>query len=325
MRLAAVQYIIFWLNQLPKEGQTFSPRDMILGGQRIEYKSMCRLPFGAYVQVHDDRQQTNTMEPRTTGAINLGPSGNIQGAHKFLSLSTGEVIVCRTWTELPVPSEVLLRMEELSTDPNDELKQYEEELNDEEMQNEQNHVEEQENNENQGRVEPGVIIEEEITMDQIEEDGYEDMPELREITEEEATPYTGVDTSTMDQTVITSNVSTEEETIEGEDDTTSTHGYNLRQNRKRDYSHRFTFLSVASSIKKWGDKDKKAVIDELKMLLDEAVFEEIKQPIAQQRLVALRIHCFVVEKKRWENKGTGCSRWKDPEEIHGRRNLFTNC
>jgi hypothetical protein len=38
---------------------------------------------------------------------------------------------------------------------------------------------------------------------------------------------------------------------------------------------------VASSIKKWGDKPKKAVIDEMKMLLDEAVFEEIKQPTRQ--------------------------------------------
>jgi hypothetical protein len=194
-------------------------------------------------QVHDDRQQTNTMEPRTTGAINLGPTGNIQGAHKFLSLSTGEVIVRRKWTELPVPSEVLLRMEELSTDPNDVLTQYDEEVNNKEEENErqdeQNNAEEQDVTEWQ--VEPEVVInEEERNVDQIEEEGYEDnedMPELREMTAEEATPYEELETSQMDQTVITSNVSTE-----GGEDAMSEHGYNMRKNRKRDYSQRFTFL-----------------------------------------------------------------------------------
>ncbi len=33
------------------EGQTFSPRDMVLGGQKIDYKSLCKIPYGAYVQV----------------------------------------------------------------------------------------------------------------------------------------------------------------------------------------------------------------------------------------------------------------------------------
>jgi hypothetical protein len=30
------------------------------------------------------------MDSRTTGAINLGPTGNVQGTHKFLSLKTGD-------------------------------------------------------------------------------------------------------------------------------------------------------------------------------------------------------------------------------------------
>jgi hypothetical protein len=33
------------------------------------------------------------MESRTTGAINLGPTGNIQGTRKFLGLKSGEIIV----------------------------------------------------------------------------------------------------------------------------------------------------------------------------------------------------------------------------------------
>jgi hypothetical protein len=75
---------------------------------------MCQLPFSAYTQVHDDLEVTNTMESRTTGAINLRPTGNIQGSHKFLSLITGGIIIRRNWTELPVPSDVINRLNDLT-------------------------------------------------------------------------------------------------------------------------------------------------------------------------------------------------------------------
>jgi hypothetical protein len=35
--------------------------------------------------------------------------------------------------------------------------------------------------------------------------------------------------------------------------------YNLRLNRTRDYSHRFTFVSVKAGLIKWEDKARKAV------------------------------------------------------------------
>ncbi len=94
MRVALIQYIVFWLNNIPKEGQDSSPREIIMGEQALDFSNLCRLPFGAYTQVHEDPQITNTMEPRTTGGINLGPS-NMTGAHKFLSLATGEIITRR--------------------------------------------------------------------------------------------------------------------------------------------------------------------------------------------------------------------------------------
>ncbi len=61
---------------MAKEGQDFSDfsaRDLIFGERKIDYNIMCKIPFGTYVQVHDDLSITNTMESRTTGAINLGP------------------------------------------------------------------------------------------------------------------------------------------------------------------------------------------------------------------------------------------------------------
>jgi hypothetical protein len=73
MRIGLIYYVVFWLNNVAKEGQDFSPCDHIFGKHKIDYNIMCKIPFGTYVQVHDDLSITNTMESRTTGAINLGP------------------------------------------------------------------------------------------------------------------------------------------------------------------------------------------------------------------------------------------------------------
>jgi len=87
---------------------------------------ICKIPFGACAQVHDDFDITNTMESRTNGAINLVPTWNIQGTHKFFSLKTGEIIVWRTWTELPVPNDVIHRLDEMTLDKEDYNMLYEE-------------------------------------------------------------------------------------------------------------------------------------------------------------------------------------------------------
>jgi hypothetical protein len=88
---------------------------------------MCQLPFGAYVQVHDDLDMKNTIESRATGVINLGPTGNIQGTHQIFSLKIGELVVRRRWTKLPIPSDMIDRLEELAEDIPNVLEQEEEE------------------------------------------------------------------------------------------------------------------------------------------------------------------------------------------------------
>jgi hypothetical protein len=92
---------------------------LICGEQLLNYRTVCRIPFGAYAQVHDDQSITNTMSSRTTGAISLGSVNNVQGTYRFLSLRTGEIVVRRTWTELPVPSEVIDRVTELTLNETD--------------------------------------------------------------------------------------------------------------------------------------------------------------------------------------------------------------
>jgi len=68
--------------------------------------------FGTYVQTLE--KHNNSMEPRTSGAIALRPSGNKQGGHYFLSLHTGKRILRNSWTELPMPNDVVYAVHRLA-------------------------------------------------------------------------------------------------------------------------------------------------------------------------------------------------------------------
>jgi len=56
-------------------------------------------------------------------------------------------------------------------------------------------------------------------------------------------------------------------------------------------------LSVEAGLKKWGDKARAAVLDELLMFLQLKVFAHLKKPTTEQIKKALRIHCFLTEKR----------------------------
>lgn len=106
-------FVVFWLNSFPNRNgisKTLSPR-MILTGTSVNFKAHYRMPFGGYAQVHEDPEHTNDVTyPRTQGCIYLGPSGNSQGGYKFLSLTTGRKILRRSFTELPMPQDVIDRI-----------------------------------------------------------------------------------------------------------------------------------------------------------------------------------------------------------------------
>ena len=117
IQIELVYFTVFWLNFFPSINglsTTLSPRT-ILTGIIIDYKTHCRLPFGVYAQVHEENTPVNSMTSRSTGAIYLGPLGNIQGDYKFLSLTTGRKLSRRQITILPMPSDVIRRVEQLAT------------------------------------------------------------------------------------------------------------------------------------------------------------------------------------------------------------------
>ena len=104
----------YWLNMFPRKGgisQTMSPRTL-LTGLTMYYNRHCRLEFGEYVQTHEEHD--NSLNPRTIGALVLHPTGNVQGGYFFFSLTTGKVINRMRWTPIPMPKEVIERVERMA-------------------------------------------------------------------------------------------------------------------------------------------------------------------------------------------------------------------
>jgi hypothetical protein len=75
----------------------------------------CKSPFGSYCEVHDDPAPTNTMVTCSTPAIMLGPTGNLQGTYKFLSLTTGKKGKRHAFTPYPMPDPVIKKVEAYGT------------------------------------------------------------------------------------------------------------------------------------------------------------------------------------------------------------------
>ena len=106
------------LNQFPWANgisDTLSPATIVTGRPSPDYHAM-RIEFGAYAQVFEDNDPTNTPRGRTLGAIALNPTGNVNGDYYFLSLATGDRISRHQWTELPIPPSAIARVEQLALD-----------------------------------------------------------------------------------------------------------------------------------------------------------------------------------------------------------------
>jgi hypothetical protein len=110
-----MHFCVMWMNSFPaKSGisEKWSPRE-IVSRHKLDAKMHCKVPFGAYCEVHVDPDITNTMEPRTKWGICLGPTGNMQGSYKFLSLSTGKKVTRRKFTEMPMTDSVINMVDSL--------------------------------------------------------------------------------------------------------------------------------------------------------------------------------------------------------------------
>ena len=114
MVMELAKAVVYWLNSVPSNmgvSPIMSPRTIITG-QLLDYHKHCRYEFGKYVQTHEEHD--NSLLSRTVGAIALRPTGNQQGGYFFMSLHTGHIINRLHATKLPMPSEVIIRVDQLA-------------------------------------------------------------------------------------------------------------------------------------------------------------------------------------------------------------------
>ena len=81
MAIEIAKHIVMFLNATPPMSglsETYIPHT-IMTGKSLDWNKSCKLQFGAYAQVHEERNVTNTLEDRTQGEIYLGPTGYLQG------------------------------------------------------------------------------------------------------------------------------------------------------------------------------------------------------------------------------------------------------
>jgi len=262
------------------------------------------------------------MESRTTGAICLG-SNNFNGRYSCYSLVTGEIISRRNWTELPVPVDVISRLKEMSNDLYSNIDEIgDQEENETEYHQDENTFEDKivRDNEEEKSQKGGDEGEDEdsttnssIDNQQPSRVNEEHEYELVQDNEEERNQDEQDKTNKKDHSEVNEEERLVEEEMNREESEVNIHpresqepneinikdqkGYNLRPNRKLNYSHRFALLLVHAGVRKWGEKAKEAVREELRTLKKEEVFKEIRNPTSEQVKKALMIHCFVVEKR----------------------------
>ena len=93
----------------------YSPR-ILLNQRTLDYKKECQVPFGAYVQAHNQPTYTNSNAPRTLDAIYLRPAQNMQRGHELMDLTLGLVITRANVTEIPVTDLVIKAVEKMGYD-----------------------------------------------------------------------------------------------------------------------------------------------------------------------------------------------------------------
>eukprot|EP00980_Cylindrotheca_fusiformis_P021810 scaffold8645_cov187-Cylindrotheca_fusiformis.AAC.1 len=104
------------MNMLPHPdgvSNVHSPRT-ILTGLRHDVNIDLRVPIGAYCEVHDEPDPSNTELECTTTAIALGATNNMSGSYRFLSLQTGRAIKRSRWNEKPITDAVIEQVHALA-------------------------------------------------------------------------------------------------------------------------------------------------------------------------------------------------------------------
>jgi Reverse transcriptase (RNA-dependent DNA polymerase)/Zinc knuckle len=329
-----VSYCNFWLNSFPKEdglSKTLSPRTIITGRQ-INYLKHCKLEFGEYVQTHEEHD--NTLATRTIGAISLRPTGNLQGTHLFLNLNTGRIIARNKWTVIPMPEEVVHRVNQLGNDITLEIMDDPDEQDPGSTTDEDTYIAGLEAfmlspDHEQGTHDGNTNDEDVAPNDEVPSDNNDgEEAEIERAIEDRILHEHNVDNNDqLNEIEFAEDDMGGEDNTEGEansleDDMDLRYGtrnseYNLRPRRPRDYSHLhgtlghicMTQYNLKKGLEKFGTAGINAVQDELRQLDMRDVFSPVNANTMSliEKREALPYLMFLKQKRSGQIKGRGCA------------------
>jgi hypothetical protein len=288
--VALVKFCCSTINSFPKENSigSISPKELFTG-IKVDLKRDFKVPFGEYCQIHEDDIQTNTLKERTVGAIALGSTGNLHGAYTFLNVSTGKVIRRRSWTRLPIPSEVIKIINDMAQRENGKLR------------NEEVDEGTEENTYTPTTIESPIFLPtNEVTAI--------DQNQIIESIE-------GVDNITNLETQTSEDILTEEnqepapeiQVVESTEVPEVRHRYNLRAKRSN-WQDRFamalTSYSVSKGIKELGVDAVKSMMQELSQLHQKGAFEPVhyNDLTHKQKRKIIRSIMFIKKKRDGRTK-----------------------
>ena len=108
-------YAAMMINSFPRptSNDKISPREHFTG-RKLNYSRDFRIAFGEYAQVIIPNIVSNDVrQPRTEGAIALLPTGNAHSSVLFYILRSGRIVSRDRFTVLPMPLEVIEKMQSL--------------------------------------------------------------------------------------------------------------------------------------------------------------------------------------------------------------------
>lgn len=114
MTMEMVYAMNFWIPTLLVVDEVLATPSLceIVTGVSIDTTKYCIVPFGAYLQGHE--QHCNSLITRTLRAVALQLSRSAEGGPYLLNLQIGKRINRNNWTELPMPVNILQRRHRLT-------------------------------------------------------------------------------------------------------------------------------------------------------------------------------------------------------------------
>ncbi|MBS1768271.1 MAG: hypothetical protein JSS77_01290 [Acidobacteria bacterium] len=288
MAIYLVYYLVTMINSVPRSTSILeiSPKEK-LTGKKLDYNTDFQLEFGDYCQANEEDAVKNSLKSRTFPSICLGPVGNIQNSYFFLNLNSWQVLKRRGWVKLPIPKEIIEKINKKSLreqakygigkeafKPNDlEFLNDDEEEPLEEEEDKDTEKNPSDEEEKEWNYEPNYFQEEDEEVDEDQDEASDP---------------------------------------EEEDDENVDHPYNLRKTPQREqykakysnnvfviYREILSTYNIRKAVEDYGAEGVESMTKEMKQLHDKDVFEPIDYNIldAKQKLRILRSLMFVKRKR----------------------------